>query len=95
MKATTHAVCWADFDPATRYYSAVFDGTRGDYAQWMPSFKGYLYGRYKYNGQVRCTKQPSKAEAQKYWDDMVGAARGITLAGGVKPRIIETGWVYP
>ena len=26
---TTHAVCWADFDPGPRYYSAVFDGTKG------------------------------------------------------------------
>jgi hypothetical protein len=92
--ASIHAVCWADFDPATRYYSAVFDGTRGDYAQWMPGFKGFLNQKYRYNGLVRCTKKPSKAEAQKYWDDMVAAARGITLAGGVKPKIIETGWAY-
>ena len=91
---TTHAVCWADFDPMTRYYSAVFDGTRGDYAQWMPGFKGFLNQKYRYTGRVRCTKQPSRAEAQKYWDDMVGTARGMTLAGGAKPRIIETGWAY-
>ena len=94
VKATTHAVCWADFDPGTRYYSAVFDGTKGDYAQWMPGFKAFLNQEYRYTGQVRCTKKPNKAEAQQYWDDMVTAARGLTLAGGVKPRIIETGWAY-
>jgi hypothetical protein len=90
----THAVCWADFDPGPRYYSAVFDGTKGDYADWMPGFKNFLGTKYKYGGRVRCTKKPSQAEAQQYWDDMVAAARALTLAGGVKPKIIETGWVY-
>jgi hypothetical protein len=91
---TTHAVCRADFDQATRYYSAVFDGTTGDYADWMPAFKAFLNQKYRYPGRVRCTKKPSKAEAQKYWDDMVAVARGLTLAGGARPRIIETGWTY-
>jgi hypothetical protein len=90
----THAVCWADFRPGPRYYSAVFDGTKGDYADWMPAFKEFLGTQYKYGGQVRCTKKPSKAEAQKYWDDMVGAARALPPVGGVKVKIVETGWKY-
>ena len=91
---TTHAVCWADFGPGPRYYSAVFDGTKGDYADWMPAFKDFLGKQYKYRGQVRCTKQPGKAEAQKYRDDMVEAARALPPVGGVKVKIIETGWVF-
>lgn len=90
---TTHAVCWADFDPGPRYYSAVFDGTKGDYADWMPAFKQFLGQKYKYSGRVRCTKKPSRAEAQKYWDEMVGTARGL-IQGGVKAKIVETGWTY-
>jgi len=91
----THAVCWADFDPRTRYYSAVFDGMGSDYADWMPAFKTFLEQKYQYTGQVRCNKQPSQAEAQKYWDNMVGLARTTSLGDGSKAKIIETGWSYP
>lgn len=94
VKAAVHAVCWADFDPTPRYYSAVFDGTRGDYADWMPAFKGFLEKKYQYTRQVRCTKQPSLADAKRYLTEMLTTAKGLTLAGGVKPKVIETGWKY-
>jgi hypothetical protein len=90
----TQAVCWADFDPHTMYYSAVFDGTRGDYNVWMPAFKQFLEQKYHYTGLVRCTKRPNPADAQKYWNDMVGTARSLTLGDGSKPKIIETAWKY-
>jgi hypothetical protein len=90
----THAVCWADFDPHTSYYSAVFDGTVGDYNVWMPAFKTFLEQKYHYTGLVRCTKRPDKADAQKYLDNMVSTARGMTLGDGSKAKVIETGWQY-
>jgi hypothetical protein len=92
--SSVHAVCWADFDQATRYYSAVFSGAGSDYGDWMPAFKQFLQQKYKYQGSVRCNKQPTQAEAQKYWDEMVDTARGIPLPGGGTPKIIETGWTY-
>jgi hypothetical protein len=90
----THAVCWADFDPHTRYYSAVFDATAGDYNVWMPAFKTFLEQKYHYTGLVRCTKRPDKADAQKYLDNMVSTARGMTLGDGSKAKVIETSWQY-
>src|SRR5439155_5667165 len=90
----THAVCWADFDPHTKYYSAVFDGTRGDYDVWMPAFKKFVEQKYRYTGLVRCTKRPNLADAQKYWDEMVSTGRNLPLGDGSKSKIIETGWQY-
>ena len=90
----THSVCWADFDAHTKYYSAVFDGTIGDYNVWMPAFKKFLEQKYHYMGLVRCTKRPDKADAQKYLDNMVSTARGITLGDGAKAKVVETGWKY-
>ena len=89
-----HAVCYGDVDPATKYYSAVFDGTKGDYADWMPAFQKYLEQTYKYRGFVRCTKQPNQTAAEKYRDDMITRARTATVAGGAKVKVVETGWTY-
>lgn len=89
-----HAVCYADADSTTRYFSAVFDGTRGDYADWMPAFQQYLVQTYKYRGFVRCNRQPSQAAAQKYRDNLITAARAATLAGGAKLKVVDTGWIY-
>jgi hypothetical protein len=94
IPTAAHVVCWADFDPKTRYYSAVFDGTHGDYGVWMTAFKDFLEQKYRYTGAVRCNKQPNRGEAQKYRDEMVSSARSLTLGDGSKARIIETGWVY-
>ena len=89
-----HAICYGDADPAARYFSAAFDGTRGDYADWMPAFQKFLEQTYKYRGFVRCNKQPSQAAAQKYLDTLIAGARGATLAGGAKLKVVETGWIY-
>lgn len=93
--STIHAVCWADADPATRYYSGVFSDAGSDYADWMPAFKTFLQDNYHYQRFVRCNKQLDKAAAQKYWNEMVANARAIPLPGGGHPKIIETGWTYP
>ena len=65
-----------------------------DYNVWMPAFKKFLEQKYHYMGLVRCTKRPDKADAQKYLDNMVSTARGITLGAGAKAKVIETGWKY-
>ncbi len=93
--STIHAVCWADADPATRYYSGVFSGAGSNYADWMPAFKTFLQDKYHYQRFVRCNKQLDKAAAQKYWNEMVANARAIPLPGGEHAKIIETGWTYP
>jgi hypothetical protein len=93
--SSIHAVCWADRDPATRYYSAVFSGSGSDYADWMPAFKQFMQQKFNYRQSVRCTKQVNQAEAQKYRAQMIDDARTIPLPGGAHPKIIETGWTYP
>jgi hypothetical protein len=89
-----HAICYGDVDPATKYYSAVFDSTRGDYADWMPAFQKYLEQTYKYRGLVRCNKQPSQAAAEKYRATLIAGARNAALPGGAKLKVVETGWIY-
>ncbi len=92
--ASVHAVCWADSDPTTRYYSAVFSGAGSDYGDWMPAFQQFLQQRYQYRSFVRCAKKPTQSEAQQYRDQMVGSSRGVKLPGGGTPKIIETGWTF-
>jgi hypothetical protein len=89
-----HALCYGDAEPTARYFSAVFDGTRGDYADWMPAFKLFLEKTYKYRGFVRCNKQPSQAAAQTYLDNLISSARSALQPAGAKMKVVETGWIY-
>lgn len=92
--SVVHAFCYAELDVTTKYYSAVFDGTKGDYADWMPAFRQFLQQTYKYTRAVRCNKQPSQAAAQKYRDDLIASSRGMPAPDGAKVKIVETGWIY-
>jgi hypothetical protein len=89
-----YAVCDTDSDSTTRYYSAVFDASRGRAADWTAAFQKYLEQNYKFRGFDRCTRHPSQAAAEKFRADLIARSRGATLAGGVKLTVVETGWIY-
>ncbi len=90
-----YAACWAHLDARVKYYSAAFDGSRDNAAQWGPAFEKYLQQKYGFGGPAQCIPaNRSEADAQQYLRTLIDADRKTRTMQGEPPQIVETGWRY-
>ncbi len=76
-------------DTGDTYFSAVFDGNKGDRRAWTLGFIQFLKEKYGYTARTSaCDALRSLPEAQRFLKARIDTARSF------KREVIETGWVY-
>jgi hypothetical protein len=84
-----------DLGAGKLFFNPPVEVTSGDANAWSASYAQYLLKNYKYDRNIACTKLPTLAEAQRYYEETSDARRGSHDLMGNPAPLVVTSWKYP